>query len=195
MKNYLLGSKSPRRRELMEMLGLDFKTVSLGDVPEIYPSDLEVYKVPEYLSSLKSNAFKQHLDENDLLITADTVVILDGQIYGKPRNEQEACDMLAALSGKTHHVVTGVTLATKNKTVTFSSVTDVVFAELSTAQIEFYVKKYKPMDKAGAYGIQEWIGAVGVKGIRGSYYNVMGLPIHSLYKKLVELDPEAGFPA
>lgn len=181
---YLLASKSPRRQELLKMLDIDFEIVSIGEVEEIYPADLPVEKVPEFLSRLKSNAYKKNLKEGEILITADTVVILDGKIYGKPKDNTDACDMLRALSGRTHQVITGVTLADKNKSVTFATVTDVEFAPLSDSQIEYYVSNFKPLDKAGAYGIQEWIGAVGVKGIRGSFYNVMGLPVHSLYNEL-----------
>lgn len=184
MKKFLLASKSPRRQELLKMLDIDFDIVSIGNVKEEYPAELDPFKVPEFLSKLKSDAYVSRLEMNQILITADTVVILDGIIYGKPKDERDACSMLAALSGKVHQVVTGVTIASQEKSVTFSAVTEVEFAHLSAQDIKYYVEKYRPLDKAGAYGIQEWIGAVGIKGIRGSYYNVMGLPVHCLYNEL-----------
>lgn len=166
------------------MLDIPFETVDIKDVREVYPDSLPKDKVPEYLSQLKAEAYRPELGNDDILVTADTVVIIDDKIIGKPRDREDAVSMLATLSGRTHRVVTGVTLTSKEKSATFSVVTDVSFAPLSTEQIEFYVDRYKPFDKAGAYGIQEWIGAVGVAGINGSFYNVMGLPVHQLYKEL-----------
>ena len=185
----LLASKSPRRRELLEMLKLQFEVINIGDVKEEFPADLSPSLVAEYLSALKSKAYVPRLKEDELLITADTVVILDDKILGKPREEDEAAEMLRMLSGKTHQVVSGVTIATLNETVSFSSTTDVKFAELAEDEIDFYVENFHPLDKAGAYGIQEWIGCVAVEGIKGSYYNVMGLPVHRLYKELHRFVP------
>ena len=141
-------------------------------------------KVPEYLSRLKSQAYRSELADDEVLVTADTVVVLDGKVLGKPVDEAEAKAMLRSLSGRVHQVVTGVTLATSSSSVTFSEVTDVEFDTLSDSEIDYYVANFKPFDKAGAYGIQEWIGYVGVKGIRGDYYNVMGLPVNSLCRHL-----------
>lgn len=180
----LLASKSPRRRELLKMLDIPYRIVDLKDVDETYPFDLEPEKVPEFLSKLKTEAYRPELTGDDILITADTVVIIDNDIIGKPRDLEDAKRMLKKLSGRIHKVVTGVTLSSVKKSVTFSVVTDVEFSELSDGEISFYVDKYKPLDKAGAYGIQEWIGAVGVASIDGSFYNVMGLPVHRLYKEL-----------
>ena len=181
----ILASKSPRRRELLKMLDLEFKIMDLPGVEETYPSDLPAEKVPEFLSKIKAEAYTSYLNDEDILITADTVVIIDNEIIGKPKDLEDAKKMLSKLSGKQHRVVTGVSLTSTKKSVTFSSVTDVKFAHLSVEDIDFYVEKYKPLDKAGAYGIQEWIGAVGIEGIVGSFYNVMGLPIHALYKQLL----------
>lgn len=183
-RRLLLASQSPRRRELLKMLDLPFEIVNIKDVKEDYPADLEKIKVPEFLSRLKSKAYLSNLEENDVLITADTVVILDDEIIGKPKDLEDAKRMLSKLSGRVHTVVTGVTLTSSKKSATFSTVTDVTFASLSKEEINYYVETYHPLDKAGAYGIQEWIGAAGVKGIDGSYYNVMGLPVHRLYIEL-----------
>lgn len=180
----LLASKSPRRRELLKMIDLPFELVSLDEVKEIYPPGLPAEKVPEFLSEIKAKAQISKIKEGDILITADTVVILQGSILGKPKDLKEAKNMLKRLSGKTHVVVTGVTLMSKEKTHTFSAMTEVTFKDLSDAEIDYYVDNYKPLDKAGAYGIQEWIGAAGVKEIKGSFYNVMGLPINRLYQEL-----------
>lgn len=138
----------------------------------------------EYLSRLKGEAYSADITDNELVITADTIVILDDRIYGKPHSETEAIEMLMELQGKTHTVATGVTIATKEKLVSFSTYTYVTFADLTREEAEWYVGKYKPLDKAGAYGIQEWIGCAAVAGIEGSFYNVMGLPVHQLYKVL-----------
>ena len=181
----LLASKSPRRRELLGMLDMPFEIIEIRNVEETYPHDLEKEKVPEYLSRLKADAYKDELKKGDILITADTVVILDNEIIGKPTDLSDAKAMLHKLSGRVHRVVTGVTLSSIKKSATFSTVTDVTFAPLTDDEIDYYVDKFKPLDKAGAYGIQEWIGAVGVAGIDGSYYNVMGLPVHRLYNELL----------
>lgn len=181
----LLASKSPRRRELLKMLDLPFEIVGIKEVEESYPADLPKEKVPEFLSRLKASVYLDDLKEGDILLTADTVVILDGEIIGKPRDLNDAKGMLRKLSGKTHTVVTGVTLADTKRSVSFSTFTDVEFAPLSDSEIDFYVDRYRPLDKAGAYGIQEWIGAAGVAAIYGSFYNVMGLPVHRLYNELM----------
>lgn len=180
----LLASKSPRRRELLKMLDLQFQIVDVKEVDEIYSDDIKPEDVPAFLSQLKATVYLSELKPGDILITADTVVILNNEIIGKPRNEEDAKIMLGKLSGETHKVVTGVTLTSTKKSVTFSTVTDVVFSSLTQDEIDYYVSAYKPLDKAGAYGIQEWIGAVGVEEIRGSFYNVMGLPVNRLYREL-----------
>lgn len=186
LKNFkiLLASNSPRRRELLGLIVPAFEIAPSREVNEIYPSSLEARKVPAFLSQLKAKAYLSDLQPDQLLITADTVVILDGRILGKPHNEAEACLMLKELSGRHHTVVTGVTLSSKEKCVTFSEATDVHFGELTEHEIRDYVERYKPLDKAGAYGIQEWVGAAAIKGIDGCFYNVMGLPLHALYTQL-----------
>ena len=181
----LLASRSPRRRELLKLLDIPFTIVDIRDVEESYSSDLPPEKVPEFLSQLKAAAYSGSLLDGDILITADTVVLLEDKILGKPADLDEAKNMLQALSGKTHKVITGVTLTTKQTSVTFSSVTEVKFSRLSPIDIDFYVESFRPLDKAGAYGIQEWIGAIGVESINGSFYNVMGLPVHKLYHELL----------
>ena len=181
----LLASRSPRRRELLKLLNIPFTIVDLKDVEESYSPDLSPEKIPEFLSKLKAEAYSDSLLDDDILITADTVVLLEDKILGKPGNLDEARNMLNALSGKTHKVITGVTLTTKQTSVTFSSVTEVKFSHLSPIDIDFYVENFRPLDKAGAYGIQEWIGAIGVESINGSFYNVMGLPVHKLYHELL----------
>lgn len=184
MQNYkiILASNSPRRKELLAGLDVDFEVRVLGGIDESYPEGLTMTEIPEYISRKKAMAYTLASDE--LLITADTIVYLDSQVLGKPKDEAEAEHMLSALSGKTHHVVTGVTLRTDEKMHTFSAVTEVTFDNLTREQIAYYVSKYRPMDKAGAYGIQEWIGYVGVKSLNGSYFNVMGLPVQRLSVEL-----------
>lgn len=183
----ILASKSPRRKELLQMLDIPFEIHTKSGIDENYPSTLPVVEVPEFLSRLKGEAYSSDIIDNELIITADTVVILDNKIYGKPQDEADAVDMLMQLQGRTHTVVTGVTIATKDTLRSFSTFTDVTFAPLSHDEAEWYVKKYRPLDKAGAYGIQEWIGCAAVARIDGSFYNVMGLPVHQLYKALKEL--------
>lgn len=182
----LLASKSPRRRELFKMLDVPFEIAPTVEVEESYPEDLPLREVPLYLSRLKAAAYSKLINSNELIITADTVVLNEGCILGKPRSVEQAAEMLALMSGHPHTVVTGVSLTAKEKQVSFDVTTDVIFANLTPEEIQYYVNKYKPLDKAGAYGIQEWIGAVAVEGIRGSFYNVMGLPVHQLYKHLSE---------
>ncbi len=182
--NILLASKSPRRRELLGQLRIPFKVVTLGMIPENYPEELPAIEVAQYLSGIKADAYKDIIGEDELLIAADTVVVLDGKVYGKPEDGADAVRMLRELSGRVHQVATGVTIAAKDKRTSFTTVTDVKFADLTEDDIRYYVDNYAPLDKAGAYGIQEWIGCVAVESINGSYYNVMGLPVHRLYQEL-----------
>ena len=186
LKEYrvILASASPRRRELLSATGIEYTLASKFECEESYPSTLDALEVAPYLSALKSVSYPNPLSYNDILITADTVVVLNGRVLGKPQNEAEARSMLADLSGSEHTVVTGVTLRNAEREHTFSSRSVVRFAELTEEQIEYYVERYRPMDKAGAYGIQEWIGYVGIEGIEGSFYNVMGLPVQRLCKEL-----------
>lgn len=177
----ILASQSPRRQELLRGLNIPFEIQTI-DVEEDYPNELRGAEIPCYLAEKKANAYSLH--ENIMLITADTIVWLDNQVLGKPTDKENAVEMLKALSGKTHEVITGVCITTKNKRKTFSAVSKVRFAELSKEEIEFYVEKYRPYDKAGAYGVQEWIGYIGVEYIEGSFYNIMGLPIQKLYTEL-----------
>lgn len=182
----LLASNSPRRRELLKLLEPDFIIAESRDVKETYPADLPLPEVAPYLSRLKAAAYRDVLVPDEVIITADTVVINKGSLMGKPKDEEEAVEMLKSLMGHTHTVVTGVTLTSSEKTVTFSESTEVTFDYLGTQEIEDYVHNYHPLDKAGAYGIQEWIGAAAITGIHGCFYNVMGLPLHSLYIHLKE---------
>jgi septum formation protein len=182
-KKIVLASKSPRRKELLSQISSNIE-IRIQEVDEIYPSEMPVYEVAEYLSQLKSKALFDSLQENELIITADTLVILDNQILGKPKDSDEAHQMLKKLSGKKHDVVSACTLLDKNKELSFSVITEVYFKELSEEMIDFYVTNFKPFDKAGSYGIQEWIGMVGIERINGSYYNVMGLPVSELCEKL-----------
>lgn len=185
-KRLILASKSPRRRELMKGAGLSFEFAEGYDVEEVYPAGLDPRKVPLYLARLKSQAYPEPLKDNEILITADTVVILGGEIIGKPKSREDAIGMIGRLSGREHVVITGVCIRSAHKTKGFSTGSRVLFRELGHDEIEYYVDTYKPYDKAGAYGIQEWIGYVGIKGVRGSFYNVMGLPIQSLYVNLLK---------
>lgn len=180
----LLASKSPRRKELLGRLGLEFQVVSVDNIEEIYPENMKASDVAEYLSQLKADGYSDNLKDNEMIITADTVVICDDVVLGKPQNYDDALEMLMRLSGKVHSVSTGVTIMTKSKRTSFSVSTEVEFSEISSDEAKFYIDNYSPFDKAGAYGIQEWIGCVAVKGIRGSFYNVMGLPVHRLYQEL-----------
>ena len=189
LKKYrlILASASPRRRELLAACDLDFVLADKFECEECYPADLAADKVAEYLSQLKSNAYPHALGEKDILLTADTVVILGDKILGKPHSEAEAVEMISSLSGATHKVVTGVTLRTANQTISFSAESLVTFRNLDNEEILYYVEKYRPLDKAGAYGIQEWIGYIGIEGIKGSFYNVMGLPVQKVCTALKEL--------
>lgn len=184
MYNIILCSNSPRRKELLAGLDLKFTTKVINDIDESYPADLPADCVPEYLSRKKAEAYKAVISGNDLAITADTVVILGSRVLGKPCDEAEAKAMLHLLSGRKHHVVTGVSLTTVARQRHFSVSTEVTFKSLTDEEIDYYVSRYKPLDKAGAYGIQEWIGYVGISSINGSYYNVMGLPVQRIYEEL-----------
>lgn len=189
LKNHrlILASASPRRRELLASCDLDFTLAEKFECEECYPADLEADRVAEYLSQLKSEAYPQALKEGDILLTADTVVIAGGEILGKPKDRADAERMLQTLSGATHKVVTGVTLRTTTQRISLSAESLVTFRVLENEEIAYYIEKYRPMDKAGAYGIQEWIGYVGIERIEGSFYNVMGLPVQRLYVELQRL--------
>ncbi len=186
LKDYkiLLASKSPRRQEILSDLGLSFDVRVKDDIEESYPKHLTGSKIATYLASHKADAYKNDLKDHELVITADTIVSLNGEILEKPKNESDAFAMLKKLSDAGHKVFTGVCLMSNKKKVTFVAVTDVHFKALSNEEIEYYIKNYKPFDKAGAYGIQEWIGYIGVDKIEGSYFNVMGLPVQRLYEEL-----------
>ena len=188
IKNYklILASASPRRQQLMKDAGFTFE-VRLKNVEEKYPQEIHLENVPEYLSKVKASAFREELKADEVLITADTVVCIHDRILGKPADRKEAISMLRKLSGNRHLVVTGVSVTTRTEQLSFSSRTDVFFKHLSNEEIIFYVDTYKPFDKAGAYGIQEWIGYIGIERIEGSFYNVMGLPIQKLYETLRKL--------
>ncbi len=179
---YVLASNSPRRRELMAGLGIDFEVRVMKDVSESYPANLPACDVPAYIAREKAAAYDIACDE--LLVTADTVVIVDNQILGKPVDAADARRMLRLISGRSHEVVTGVCLTTADKQRTFSVVSEVTFKMLTDDEIDYYIHHYRPFDKAGAYGIQEWIGYVGVTALRGSYFNVMGLPVQRIYEEL-----------
>ncbi len=180
----LLASNSPRRKELLQGIDIDFEIKVLPDIDESYPATLPVEEVAEFIAEKKASSYTNNLKEDELLITADSVVILDGAIFGKPNNKEEANAMLTALSGKAHRVISGVCLATLEKQVSFSVTSEVLFSELSNEEIEYYINRYSPFDKAGSYGIQEWIGYIGVEHLSGSYFNIMGLPIQRLYREL-----------
>ncbi len=182
LKKLILASNSPRRRELLQGLDLDFEVRVKRGVGESYPADMPAERVPEFISKEKAAAYD--IANGEILLTSDTVVILDGEIMGKPKDANAARAMLHRLSGHTHHVVTGVCIKTNSKSESFSDITAVTFRQLADNEIDYYVDHYKPFDKAGAYGIQEWIGYVGVTHIEGSFYNVMGLPVERVYEEL-----------
>ena len=182
--NIILASASPRRRQLLEQLGIDFTVKVIDGLDESYPAGLAWQEIPEYLSRKKAEGHASLLSPDTMIITADTLVMLDEKPLGKPTDAAEARRMLRNLSGRSHFVITGVTILTMEKSVSFSTTTEVFFDSLTDNEIDFYITRFKPMDKAGAYGIQEWIGAAGIRRIEGSYYNVMGLPLHSLYTVL-----------
>lgn len=179
-----LASNSPRRKDLLSGLGIPFEVRVNGDIDESYPSDLPPEAIPLHISRKKAAAYLQTMSADELIITADTVVVASGEILGKPADASDAHRMLRLLSGTTHQVITGVCLTTTDHQVAFSVTTDVTFKDLSDEEIHYYIDHYRPYDKAGAYGIQEWIGYIGVTGLHGSYFNVMGLPIQRIYEEL-----------
>ena len=181
--NYILASKSPRRQQLLQLLGIPF-VVKTHEVEENYPEDLTKEEIPVYLAKLKSETFRSELKDNDLLITADTIVWMNGKVLGKPADRNEAKSMLKELSGKGHQVISGVCLTSVNKQISFYSLSNVQFKKLTDKEIEYYISHSNPFDKAGSYGIQDWIGIIGITGIDGSFYNVMGLPIQKLYEEI-----------
>lgn len=182
----ILASASPRRKELLAGLDLDFEVKVIKGVSEIYPDSLRAEEVPQYISREKAAAYQ--VADDELLLTADTVVVVDNTILGKPHDADDARRMLRLVSGHTHHVVTGVTLTTAKAQKTFGVTTDVTFRQLTDDEINYYISHYRPFDKAGAYGIQEWIGYIGVTSIHGSYYNVMGLPVQRIYQEIMKME-------
>lgn len=189
LKKYsiVLASNSPRRKELMSGLGIDYIVKTLPDIDESYPGDLKGEAIPLFIACKKADAYRSLIASDELVITADTIVWLDGRALGKPSDREGAIRMLHALSGKVHQVITGVCLTTQEWQRSFTSTTEVRFAKLTDEEIEYYVDTYAPIDKAGSYGVQEWIGFVGVESISGSFFNVMGLPIQKLYGELKKL--------
>ncbi len=185
-KNIILASGSPRRQQFFKDLGVDFE-IRLKEIEEVYPPKLRHSEISDYLAQLKSLPFEKELKENDILITSDTIVWHEEKALGKPRNEKEAFDMLFSMSGKTHEVITSVCFKKLNYEKTIASVTKVTFKELSALEIKYYIKNYKPFDKAGAYGIQEWIGAIGITKIEGDYNTVVGLPVNIVYRELLNM--------
>lgn len=182
-KNIILASKSPRRQHLLKELGVDFE-IRTKEVEEIFPPELKREQVAIYLSELKANAFNDELSDNDILITSDTIVCLQERIIGKPKDREDAFNMLSDLSGNKHEVITAVTFTSAKKQLSFFVETEVYFKTLSNFEIDYYINKYQPFDKAGSYGIQEWIGFIGIEKIVGSYFNVMGFPVKEVYEAL-----------
>ena len=185
--NIVLASNSPRRKELMSGLGVDYVVKTLPDVDESYPDTLQGEEIPLYIAKEKADAYIPMMQPDELIITADTIVWLDGKVLGKPRDREDALQMLRTMSGRTHKVFTGVCITTTDWQRSFTAQTEVRFATLSEDEIIYYVDNFKPMDKAGAYGVQEWIGFIGVENISGSYYNIMGLPVQKLYRELLKV--------
>ena len=183
----ILASGSPRRRELMAGLGVNYEVRILPDVDDSYPDTLQGEEIPLYIAKEKADAYIPMMQPNELIITADTIVWLDGKVLGKPRDREDALQMLRTMSGRTHEVFTGVCITTTDWQRSFTAQTEVRFATLSEDEIIYYVDNFKPMDKAGAYGVQEWIGFIGVENISGSYYNIMGLPVQKLYRELLKV--------
>ena len=188
-KNLILASGSPRRQELLKSLGVPFE-IRIKEIDEVYPKHLKKSEISDYLAQLKSNAFVEELNPKDLLITSDTIVWYHNMALGKPKSKDDAFQMLQKLSGKTHEVITSVCIKSLQKEDIFNCITKVTFKELSSEEIQFYIDYYNPMDKAGAYGIQDWIGQIGVTKIEGSYFNVMGFPIHKIYSQLLKFSKE-----
>lgn len=180
----VLASNSPRRKELLQRMGVNFKVRTLFGIDESYPDSLRGEDIVCYISRNKAKAYQSSMAPNELLITADTIVYVDGEVMGKPKNAEQAKEMLHKLSGKTHQFITGVTIVTAKRTENFGVTSQVKFTNITDEEINFYVDNYLPFDKAGAYGIQEWIGIVAVEEIKGSYFNVVGLPVQRLYQKL-----------
>ena len=183
----ILASGSPRRREVMAGLGVNYEVRILPDVDESYPDTLQGEEIPLYIAKEKADAYIPMMQPDELIITADTIVWLDGKVLGKPRDREDALQMLRTMSGRTHKVFTGVCITTTDWQRSFTAQTEVRFATLSEDEIIYYVDNFKPMDKAGAYGVQEWIGFIGVENISGSYYNIMGLPVQKLYRELLKV--------
>lgn len=183
----ILASGSPRRRELMAGLGVNYEVRILPDVDESYPDTLQGEEIPLYIAKEKADAYIPMMQPDELIITADTIVWLDGKVLGKPRDREDALQMLRTMSGRTHEVFTGVCITTTDWQRSFTAQTEVRFATLSEDEIIYYVDNFKPMDKAGAYGVQEWIGFIGVENISGSYYNIMGPPVKKLYRELLKV--------
>ena len=186
LKKYkvILASNSPRRKELLSGLGVDYEIRTLPDVDESYPDTLRGADIPLYIAKEKANAYRNMLQSGELMITADTIVWLDGKVLGKPKDREDALCMLRDMSGRTHEVFNGVRITTTEWQRSLSAQTEERFSKLSEEELIYYVDKVQPMDKAGAYGVQEWIGFIGVENISGSYYNIMGLPVQRLYKEL-----------
>ena len=186
LKKYkvILASNSPRRKELLAGLGVDYEVRTLPDVDESYPETLQGADIPLYIAKEKADAYVAMMQPGELMITADTIVWLDGKVLGKPQDKEDALQMLRTMSGRTHEVFTGVCITTTDWQRSFTAQTEVRFATLSEEEIAYYVDNFQPMDKAGAYGVQEWIGFIGVENISGSYYNIMGLPVQKLYREL-----------
>ena len=180
----ILASGSPRRKELLSSIGIDYKVRVINGIDESYPENMKAEDIPQFISRKKATAYRQDMSNNELIITADTVVAVDNNILGKPKDKTEAVKMLNLLSGRKHQVITGVTVMTSEREETFATVSNVSISKLSDEEIDYYIEKYKPYDKAGAYGIQEWIGMIGVTEIEGSFFNVMGLPVQRLYTLL-----------
>lgn len=180
----LLASNSPRRRELLSQLRIPFKNINLGGIDETYPEDTPPMEVAAYIANKKADAYLDLVRDNEMIITADTVVVLGDKVIGKPKDTEDAVHQLIELSNNTHKVVSAVCILTKDKRTIFTNVTDVTFGEITKEEAVYYVENYMPLDKAGSYGIQEWIGCVAVVKINGSFYNVMGLPVHQLYHEL-----------
>lgn len=183
----VLASNSPRRKELLTRLGIPFEVRVMQDIDESYPETIPVNEVALHIAGKKADAYREVMGEDELIITADTVVIVGEEILGKPTDAADAARMLRALSGRTHQVTTGVCMVARDQDRRFSVTTDVTFKQLTPEEISYYIDTFKPYDKAGAYGIQEWIGCIGVTGLNGSYYNVMGLPIQRIYQVLKAL--------
>ena len=190
----ILASNSPRRRELLAGLGIEFEVRVLPGIDESYPASMPAAETAEYIAGKKAAAYRQVMADDELVIPADTVVIVGDEVLGKPADTQMAAQMLRKLSGRTHQVMTGVCMTTSEQTVSFSVKTDVTFKQLAEDEIEYYIKKYQPLDKAGAYGIQEWIGYIGCTGLNGSYYNVMGLPVQRIYTELQRFTRRRSLP-